>query len=141
MKNNLKVIPSRAQASKKETKQVLSHAPFLQNRKGDVPTAILVLGTFAVCALALISFFASNLFVENTFFGPEIIEKMNSNVNEYNFYNSKNLNGEEIREILLLEENFYINKEGKYFEINKSDEGFWFWEDEKFLFSVKYYIP
>ena len=73
MKNNLKVIPSRAQASKKETKQVLPYIAFLQNRKGDVPTAILVLGTFAVCALALISFFASSLFVENTFFGPEII--------------------------------------------------------------------
>ena len=66
---------------------------------------------------------------------------MNSQVNEYNFYSSKNLNGEEIREILLLEENFYINGEEKYFEINKSDEAFWFWEDEKFLFSVKYYVP
>ena len=127
--------------NKKETKQVLSHIAFLQNRKGDVPTAILVLGTFAVCALALVSFFASNLFVETTFFGPDLVEKMNSQVNEYNFYSSKNLNSEEIREILLLEENFYINEEGKYFEINKSNEGFWFWEDERFLFSVKYYVP
>ena len=127
--------------NKKETKQVLSHAAFLQNRKGDVPKAILVLGTFAVCALALVSFFASSIFVESTFFGPELVEKMNSQVNEYNFYSSKNLNSEEIREILLLEENFYINEEGKYFEINKSNEGFWFWEDERFLFSVKYYVP
>ena len=126
--------------NKKETKQVLSHAAFLQNRKGDVPTAILVLGTFAVCALALISFYASSIFVQNTFFGPELVEKMNSQVNEYNFYKSNNLNGEDIKEILLLEENFYINEEGKYFEINKSDEAFWFWEDDKFLFSVKYYI-
>jgi len=113
----------------------------MKNKKGDVPTAILVLGTFAVCALALISFYVSSIFVENTFFGPELVEKMNSQVNEYNFYSSKNLNGEEIREILLLEENFYINEGEKYFEINKSDETFWFWEDEKFLFSVKYYLP
>ena len=127
--------------NKKETKQVLSHAAFLQNRKGDVPTAILVLGTFAVCALALVSFFASSILVETTFFGPDLVEKMNSQVNEYKFYSSKSLDNNEIREILLLEENFYINEEGKYFEINKSDEGFWFWEDEKFLFSVKYYIP
>src|SRR3989344_6441154 len=111
------------------------------NKKGDVPTAILVLGTFAVCALALISFYASSFFVENTFFGPELVEKMNSQINESNFYSSKNLNSEEIQEILLLEEDFYINEEGKYFEINKSDETFWFWEDEKFLFSVKYYVP
>ena len=127
--------------NKKETKQVLSHAAFLQNRKGDVPTAILVLGTFAVCALALVSFFASSILVETTFFGPDLVEKMNSQVNEYKFYSSKSLDNNEIREILLLEENFYINEEGKYFEINKSDEGFWFWEDEKFLFSVKYYVP
>ena len=141
MKNNLKVIPSRAQASKKETKQVLPYIAFLQNRKGDVPTAILILGTFAVCALALISFFASSILVETTFFGPDLVEKMNSQVNEYNFYSSKNLNSEEIREILLLEENFYINEEEKYFEINKSDEAFWYWKDDKFLFSVKYYVP
>ena len=127
--------------NKKETKQVLSHIAFLQNRKGDVPTAILVLGTFAVCALALVSFFASSILVETTFFGPDLVEKMNSQVNEYKFYSSKSLDNNEIREILLLEENFYINEEGKYFEINKRDEGFWFWEDEKFLFSVKYYIP
>src|SRR3989344_5826643 len=100
--------------NKKETKQVLSHAAFLQNRKGDVPTVILILGTFAVCALALISFYASSIFVQNTFFGPELVEKMNSQVNEYNFYKSNNLNGEDIKEILLLEENFYINEEGKY---------------------------
>ena len=42
----------------------------MRNKRGDVPTAILVLGAFAVCALALISFYASSLFVENTFLGP-----------------------------------------------------------------------
>ena len=120
----------------------------MKNKNGDVPTAILVLGTFAVCALALISFFASNLFVQNTFFGPELVEKMNSQVNEYNFYGSKDLNGEEIREILLLEEDFYINKEGKYFEINKTETNFKFafsldpedWSKEELLISVKYYL-
>ncbi|MEK6823848.1 MAG: hypothetical protein AABY06_02320 [Nanoarchaeota archaeon] len=121
----------------------------MRNKRGDVPTAILVLGAFAVCALALISFYASSLFVENTFFGSDLIEQMNSNVNEYNFYNSKNLNGEEIREILLLEENFYINEEGRYFEINKTTTDFKFgglsfdkkdWSEEKLLISVKYYV-
>ena len=123
----------------------------MENNRGDVPAAILVLGTFAVCALALISFYASSIFVENTFFGPDLVEKMNSQVNEYNFYNSKNLNGEEIREILLLEENFYIGENqnsGGYFEINKTTTDFKFgglsfdkkdWSEEKLLISVKYY--
>ena len=125
----------------------------MKNKKGDVPTAILVLGTFALCALALISFYASGIFVKNTFFGPNLVEQMNSNINEYNFYKSENLNGEEIREILLLEEDFYISENpesGKYFEINKTAANFKFgglsfdkedWSEEKLLISVKYYIP
>lgn len=130
MKNNLKVI----------------------NKKGDVPTAILVLGTFAVCALALISFYASGIFVENTFFGPDLIEQMNSNANEYSFYRSQNLNGQEIRDILLLEEDFYIDGDlnsGGYFEINKTKTDLKFgglsfdkddWSEKKLLISVKYYV-
>lgn len=123
----------------------------MENKRGDIPTAILVLGAFAVCTLALISFYASSIFVENNFFGLDLVEKMNSQVNEYNFYNSKNLNGEEIREILLLEENFYIGENqnsGGYFEINKTETDFKFgglsfdkkdWSEEKLLISVKYY--
>ena len=123
----------------------------MENKRGDIPTAILVLGAFAVCTLALISFYASSVFVENNFFGLDLVEKMNSQVNEYNFYNSKNLNGEEIREILLLEENFYIGENqnsGGYFEINKTETDFKFgglsfdkkdWSEEKLLISVKYY--
>ena len=123
------------------------------NKRGDISIAILVLGTFAICALALISFYASSLFVENTFFGQDLVEQINSNVNEYNFYNSKNLNGQEIREILLLEEDFYIGGDldsERYFEINKTKTDFKFgglsfdkddWSEEKLLISVKYYLP
>jgi len=106
----------------------------MKNKKGDVPTAILVLGTFAVCALALISFYVSSIFVENTFFGPELVEKMNSQVNEYNFYSSKNLNGEEIREILLLEENFYINGGKNILKSIKAMKRFGFGKMKSFYF-------
>lgn len=123
------------------------------NKKGDVPTAILVLGVFALCTLALISFYASGIFVKNTFFGPNLVEQMNSNINEYNFYKSQNLNEQTIKEILLLEDDFYIGENpesGKYFEINKTETNFKFgdlsfdkedWSEEKLLISVKYYLP
>ena len=123
------------------------------NKHGDVPVAILVLGTFALCALALISFYASDIFVENTFFGPNLVEQMNSKISEYNFYKSENLNVENIRQILLLNEDFYIGEDknsGKYFEINKTATNFKFgglsfdsedWSEEKLLISVKYYLP
>ncbi len=122
------------------------------NKRGDVPTAILVLGVFALCALALISFYISGIFVENNFFGPNLVEQMNSNINEYNFYSSENLNAQEIREILLLEEDFYISENpesGRSFEINKTTANFKFgglsfnkedWSEEKLLISVKYYL-
>lgn len=124
----------------------------IKNKRGDVPIAILVLGTFALCALALISFYASEIFIENVFFGPNLVEQMNSNINEYNFYKSENLNAQEIQEILLLEEDFYISENpesGKYFEINKTETDFKFgglsfnkedWSEEKLLISVKYYL-
>lgn len=122
------------------------------NKRGDIPISILVLGTFAVCALALISFYASSVFIENTLFGPDLVEQMNSKINEYNFYNFENLNGLEIREILLLDEDFYIGGDlnsGGYFEINKTKTDFKFgglsfdkedWSEEKLLISVKYYF-
>ncbi len=124
----------------------------VMNKRGDVPTAILVLGVFALCALALISFYASEIFVKNNFFGPNLVEQMNSKINDYNFYSSKNLNAQEIQEILLLEEDFYINENpesGKYFEINKTAANFKFgglsfnkedWSEEKLLISVKYFF-
>lgn len=124
----------------------------IKNKHGDVPVAILVLGTFALCALALLSFYISGIFIQNTFFGPSLVEKMDSNINEYNFYKSKNLNAEGIREILLLEEDFYIGENlesGEFFEINKTIKNFKFggasfdkkdWSEEKLLISVKHYL-
>lgn len=124
----------------------------MKNKRGDVPTAILVLGTFALCALALISFYVSGIFVKNTFFGSNLVEQMNSNINEYNFYKSENLNAQEIQEILLLNEDFYISENsesGKYFEINKTTTNLKFggtsldkkdWSEENLLISVKYYL-
>ncbi len=122
------------------------------NKHGDIPVAVLVLGTFALCTLALLSFYASGIFVANNFFGPDLVEQMNSNINEYNFYASQNLSPEEIKKILLLEENFYISKSRdpeEFFEINKTETNFKFgglsfdredWSEEKLLISVRYYL-
>ncbi len=58
------------------------------NKRGNLPIIILVLGVLAVCSLALLSFYSSNLKVSNNFAGVKLIEKLNSQI-EINQYQEK----------------------------------------------------
>ena len=62
------------------------------NKKGNLPIIILVLGVLAVCSLALLSFYSSNLKVSNNFAGVKLIEKLNSQI-ETNLYQEKLVEG------------------------------------------------
>lgn len=110
----------------------------IKNKRGDIPVTILVLGTFAICALALLSFYASSVSIGKSFVGIDLMEKMDSKINEYNFYKSKGFSDERIEEIFSVEENFYFEED--YFEINKTSKKS-FWSDEEFLFSSRYFLP
>ncbi len=57
----------------------------MKNKKGNLPIIILVLGVLAVCGLALLSFYASNLKISNNFSGIKLIEKINSQIEENNY--------------------------------------------------------
>ena len=109
----------------------------MKNKRGDIPITILVLGTFILCSLALLSFFASNSIVGNSFEVVDLMEKMNSKVNEYDFYNFEGFSEKVIEEEILKEDGFYV--EENYFLIDATNEGWWFWEEDEFLFSVKYF--
>lgn len=108
----------------------------IKNKRGDIPITILVLGTFAICTLALVSFFASSAFVGESFTEIDLMEQMSSKINEHSFYQSQDFSDDQIRQILK-EEDFYVEKD--YFMINKTNEAFWFWQEDEFLFSVKFY--
>lgn len=71
------------------------------NRRGDISTTILVVGVFAICSLALLSFYFSGIDSEETFSRLEIIKKVNSIADEIRFYKNPeiNKNPEEIMEI------------------------------------------
>ncbi len=84
------------------------------NRRGDVPITILVIGVFVVCTLALLSFIYANVIMKKSFVGVDIMEKANSDIEKNSL---SNYHDEEI------------------------DEGFWFWEKEKLIFSVEYQKP
>ena len=78
-----------------------NHAYALRrNKKGDISTTILVLGVFAVCSLALLSFYLSGVDSKKTFSRLEIIKNVNSIEDEIKFYKNSeiNKNPEEIME-------------------------------------------
>lgn len=110
------------------------------DKKGDIPITILVIGTFLVCSLALITFSISNSsFDKTTLIGVHINEEMNSKINDYNFYLSRGYDSSEIKS-KLWERNFYwINN---HFLINQSKtKGYLFWSKREFLFSCNYTLP
>lgn len=53
---------------------------FPKNRKGDVPTTVLVIGVFVVCALAIGSFFYSGILLNKSFQSIEKMEKINFDI-------------------------------------------------------------
>ena len=91
------------------------------NKKGDLPTVVLVIGVFVVCSLALASFYVSNFKVKNSFVGVEVIEELTSQIEENLF------RGESI-------DNLYLDKNK-----TKITPNFGFnWREEVIVFSVTY---
>jgi len=62
------------------------------NKKGDIPTTVLVIGVFVVCSLALGSFYVSNFKVEKSFVGIALMEEMNSQI-ERNLFSGESIDG------------------------------------------------
>lgn len=58
----------------------------MRNKKGDIPTVILVIGVFAVCTVGIITFFIADFHTANSFVGVQVMQKFNAQVEEYTFY-------------------------------------------------------
>lgn len=85
---------------------------FSKSRKGDVPVMILVLGVFAICAIAILSFYSSATRSKGDIGGFAIMEEANSRVDEYYFYSKFPMKEQAIIEMLELEEDnkgLYVN--------------------------------
>ena len=103
----------------------------MKNKCGDIPITILVIGVFAVCSLALLSFYYSDTKVKNSFVGIDKMEKMNLQMEQYLVY--KNLDNLDTK----------INRDGDVFFYQEKNitKGFLLWKKEKTMFSVKYNLP
>jgi hypothetical protein len=99
----------------------------LKRTKGEISIVILVIGVFAVCTLAILTFFASSAFVSESFIGVGLTSKLNSQVESYFLEENSNVdiiigsNGEEV---------FYQEK--------VKEKKFFFFGDEEFEFSIEY---
>jgi len=89
----------------------------LMNKKGDIPTTILIIGIVLICTMALFSFFSSTIKYRSSFVGIGLVEKLNSQIEEKTF--SKE------------------NPVGLHEEKNVT-RGFLFWQKEVILFSAEY---
>lgn len=95
-----------------------------KNKRGSLSIVILVLGVLAVCALALASFYSSTFKVKTSFAGIELIEQMNSQIEENSF------NG-------IYSDCAHVEKEVK----RLSPEFGFDWIKEKIIFSADYCPP
>jgi hypothetical protein len=112
----------------------------IKYKQGDITIMILVIGVFAVCSLALLSFYYSDIKVKNSFVGIELMENINVEIEKYYFYKNLGIEDEEIKEIM----NIIEDGEGKYLFEEKKEKYWEFsfdWRKERIIFSVKYDIP
>jgi hypothetical protein len=107
----------------------------LHSKKGDVPITILVIGVFAVCSIAILTFFISDFKISNNFVGLEFMDKINTKNEEYLFY-SQNGDVDKLEEYF----NWTEEEEIRYFEEEIYKEGF-FGKKKELSFYVKSPVP
>ena len=112
----------------------------IQNKHGDVPITILVIGVFSLCTLALLSFYFASVKIGNAFAGVNMLEDINSLAEKIKFYEINNLNldfGETKNGGVVLNTekmSGYYSVTGEY----KISEGIMFWKKDKNLIKIEY---
>jgi hypothetical protein len=86
------------------------------NKRGDVPITLLVLGIFVVCTLAILTFVRSDMQTKTSFSGIGIMEKANLEIEKENL------------------EHYYLEKEVKKIVPSLSLN----WVEKVVIFSVEY---
>ena len=110
------------------------------HKKGDLPITLLVIGVFAICAFALLTFFISDFKISNSFAGPNRMININSYADEYMFYKNAGMSDDKLKSIF----NITTEYERDYFTDKVVDNrgGFWIFGGKEVLeFSVKSQVP
>ncbi|MBS3084372.1 hypothetical protein J4411_00470 [Candidatus Pacearchaeota archaeon] len=101
-------------------------------KKGNLPVTFLVMGIFALCGFALLTFFISDFKVSNSFIGPSVVINVSSTADEYLFYKNEGMSYGNLKKIFDITEEY----ERSYIAENKTNiEGSFlvFGESTRFL--------
>ena len=107
----------------------------INKKRGEISIVILVIGVFAICSLALLTFLVSDFQMGNNFVGVSVLEKLNGQIDEYKFYQNMGKEGEIDKYFDII-----IEDDKKYFYIEKRYNEF-LGEKNILLFSVRYPVP
>jgi len=107
---------------------------FPRNKKGDIPIVVLVIGVIAICVLAIVSFSVVVFTLDNTFYGVNSMEKVNSLVEKYSFYKNLGMSDNEISELDNLVDIRTGSKGEDYIYVERKDA------KGEVMFSVRYYL-
>ncbi|NCN86597.1 hypothetical protein GW932_02090 [archaeon] len=111
-----------------------------QNKKGDVPITLLVIGVFAICTLALLTFFIADFKMSNSFVGVTKMQQMNAAIDEYLWYKNKGISEETLDKLF----NFTYEDGIKYFYFEQTYNKDLFARikgEDTLIFSAKYPVP
>lgn len=104
----------------------------IQNKKGDIPITIFVIGVIAIFIFALVSYYISMNRTGGMIVNADAVEKMNVKIEQYNFYkNAKELSNDEIMSILEAK----TDNLGKKYLYTEEVSG------NKKIMSIQYYLP
>jgi hypothetical protein len=82
----------------------------LQNKRGDIPITIFVIGVLAICILAIFSFYSSDRNVKDDFSSISAIEKVLIVKEKISLYEDFGFTQEEIKEIFNIKDDI----QGRY---------------------------
>lgn len=84
------------------------------NKRGDIPVVILVIGVFAICTLAILSFKFASIKSDRGFSESiEAMQEMNSEIQKYQFYKDVGLDDSELRILFNIKGDKYLEVEKK----------------------------
>ena len=58
----------------------------MENKRGDIPVVILVIGVVVLCSLAIASFIISDIKIGKELLGVGLVEEVNSDIEKFHFY-------------------------------------------------------
>jgi hypothetical protein len=112
------------------------------NKKSSVPITLLVIGVFALCAFALLTFFMFEFKFNNSFVVVDFVRQANLQSEEFSYYLSKNIPEEKVLSYfpsVIKENGNYVLRSS--FEDNKFNPSFSFrWIKKVLIFELKYYF-